>query len=175
MVQNIPFATAVSHLKRSWTANGKIFQGVAVFQYCSVQPAPGGLTHWTISGDDMSRWGASVDAQAQEGRFNAQRSWDRSRLTLSAGSSIPSSWPDVLHSREPGQQESPLQQCNINLWRSVWLIGKGLDQLNKDYVQTDAIAFELTAPVTVESEVAQAGDMEELLKKTIAEAFEQGA
>jgi hypothetical protein len=50
-------------------------------------------------------------------------------------------WPDLLHSKEFGQQQRDLSGFQCNLWRTCWLEGKALDVLNRSYKFTVAIEF----------------------------------
>jgi hypothetical protein len=161
LLQNIPSTQTLSKLQQKWSVGDAIFEGVALFQFYSTQPAPSGLTSWT--GDEL-RWGSAVLSHRGKGLTTASKFWESGRLTL-GGSDVPASWPDVLHSREFGKQKDQLRGFGMNMWRSVWLRGKGVDRLNQDYARTFAITFELVTRATRDKAEPKKSPVKTLAKK----------
>jgi len=143
MYQNIPNRENLNFMNQSWTSQGRAFKGVAMFAFDVTTPAPQSLIWAMIPERDGPAFSSRVEELRRGGSgkapdWNPDDAWVRLRETAGSNSDT---WPQVLHSREFGQQQRDLANFRCNLWRSCWLEGKGLDVLNNSYKFTVAIEF----------------------------------
>jgi len=141
---SVPGAKNIGWMNRAWYSNGHEFRGLAIFQFKAIQPADSKLNAVCIPPGNGNQWANTVQGLASAGKVTTQTAWNSTK-TLH-GSNVAHTWPHVLHGLEFGQQHQFLQQFRGNMWRSAWLDGEAVDLLNKNYINTIAISFELTAP-----------------------------
>ena len=98
-----------------------------------------GLKFYTIPEGREAEWASRVSALgtvSEEAGWNGLRDFHNNEN---------SEWPGIVHGREYGRQRSSLLPFQVNLWRTVWLYGRAMKELNKNYKGTLAITFELEA------------------------------
>ncbi|RYN35170.1 hypothetical protein AA0119_g1226 [Alternaria tenuissima] len=141
--QNIPSRDNINFMNKAWTSQGRPFRGVALFGFDATTPAPQSLTWAMVPEREGATFSSRVESLRTSGSFKGSfwtpnDAWARLRETVGNESEA---WPDLLHSKEFGQQQRDLSGFQCNLWRTCWLEGKALDVLNRSYKFTVAIEF----------------------------------
>lgn len=144
MYQNIPGRENISFMNKGWSSQGRSFKGIALFGFDTITPAPQSLSWAMIPERDGPAFSSRVTDLRNGGTLTKSAKWTPdgawARLRETAGSNT-DAWPQVLHSKEFGQQEQWLHNFHCNLWRTCWLEGEALNVLNKSYRFTVAIEF----------------------------------
>lgn len=134
---NIPDRAVLSHMQKPWTARGRSYRGIVVFQFTSRQPAPQGLSCYVIRSGLETRWGQK-SIQSGRGDIPRGHAWQSYREIHGQDGMA---WPDLVHGLEYGSQRTQLTASHTNMWRTAHKDGPALDQLNAGHRGTYAISF----------------------------------
>lgn len=132
-----PNAADLVHMKQSWVCKGNSYRGIILFEFSSVQPHPGFLTHFTISKGSETRWHQLTEL-SRGGGVLRDKAWQHYKSVHSQTGQV---WPDIVHGLESGQQKESLEPFRTNLWRTIWQEGNGVNELNSRHSNTFAITF----------------------------------
>jgi hypothetical protein len=145
VITDPPKRTVLDSLNTEWTSGGKIYRGVALFQFRSTQPAPSGLSYHIIEPGKEDAWfhAAKMSDTWAPTAADAWISKDLKNLH----SSPEETWPDIVHGREINETRIKLRPFVQDIfWRTTWCSLAAQCELNKRHKATYAISFELENP-----------------------------
>ena len=118
--------------------------GVVLLKFRPLQPAPPGLNWYLMPRGREAAWRnlcREITERTDDPDTPTDTLWGRFH-DFHGGN--PSTWPQVLHCREFGDQARMLSDFTNQLWRTVWT-GEGIQELNRSHEATFAISFTPTA------------------------------
>ncbi|KAF6811527.1 hypothetical protein CSOJ01_05660 [Colletotrichum sojae] len=137
-----PSPEQLGRLQQSWICGRDTYRGLVLFQFYGTQPAPSGLTHYTIPIGTEKAWGdLSQGAALKSGLTTA---WGRFTGFHGQGDGV---WPDVTHGLEYEPQRSYLGPFHTNMWRTMRKGEQATEHLKSQHAATFAIEFYHTQPL----------------------------
>ena len=168
VLQQVPVVGSIKEakgkLERSWNCCSPLIMqgqggssiaphthfGVTLLQFRPSLPSPHNQTHFVLPKGKETDWhlivkANNVHSNVAIGDEAAQAKYLWNKFQGIHGGRL-DTWPDVLHCREFGEQLYQLRAFTKQLWRTAWLAGKGIEELNNSYEVTYAISFKSIAP-----------------------------
>ncbi|KAK2767274.1 hypothetical protein CKAH01_15317 [Colletotrichum kahawae] len=147
MISLKPPVKELPHLRAPWTVRDrKLYRGVLLTQYNSIQPAPAELSHYMVPEGQEIAWG-DLSLNRWVGSAEA---WDHYNQIHGQGHR---EWPHVVHVKACPSPSSTAYQTLTNMWRTAWKDDydaerrtdhKAIQYLQSQHKASFAVSFERT-------------------------------